>query len=201
MTNMDFNDLVEKVSQYVTQFLKEKLSPKLYFHNILHTNYVVNAVKEIGFQSGLTPQEMENVILAAWFHDTGYTEVYKDHELVSIEIATQFLAGLGIVNEKIADIRSCILATRYPQKPENLMEMVVCDADFYHFSSDRYPDFADALKREWEETIGLTYTQKQWDNINWEMLSFHHYFTPYAQATLQLKKEENIKKLVQNLQL
>lgn len=194
---MDFKDLIVAVSQFVTQLFKEKLSPKLYFHNTLHTSYVVTAAQEIGSQSGLTTEEMEIVMLAAWFHDTGYIEVYKDHELVSIEIATQFLAGLGIENEKIADVRSCILATRYPQKPTNLMEMVVCDADFYHFSANRYADFAMALKKEWEETIGLTYTQKQWDGINWEMLHFHQYFTSYAQANLQPKKEENIKRLLQ----
>jgi predicted metal-dependent HD superfamily phosphohydrolase len=192
---MEFKDLVIAVSQFVTKLLKEKLSSQLYFHNELHTSYIVTAAQEIGSQSGLTAQEMEIVILAAWFHDTGYTEAYKDHELISIEIATQFLADLGMANEKIADIRSCILATRYPQKPVNLMEMVICDADFYHFSSDRYTDFAVALKKEWEEIIGLTYTQNQWDSINLEMLQFHHYFTPYAHLNLQPKKEENIKKL------
>lgn len=175
--------------------MKEKLNPKLYFHNELHTAYVVTAAQEIGSNSGLNVEEMEIVMLAAWFHDTGYTEAYKDHELISIEIATQFLANLGIASEKIADVRSCILATRYPQKPVNLMEMVICDADFYHFSSDRYIDFASALKKEWEETIGLTYTQHQWDSINLEMLQFHHYFTPYSKVNLQSKKEENIKKL------
>lgn len=192
---MDFKDLIIAVSQFVTKLLKEKLSPQLYFHNELHTSYVVAAAQEIGSQSGLTEEGMEIVMLAAWFHDTGYTEAYKDHELISIEIATQFLAYLGIASEKIADVRSCILATRYPQKPVNLMEMVICDADFYHFSSERYTDFAAVLKKECEETIGLTYTQDQWDSINLEMLQFHQYFTTYAQANLQPKKEENIKKL------
>ena len=192
---MHFDQLMVLVSGFVDQLLKKKLSPCLYFHNLTHTRYVVKAVQEIGFHAGLTPKQQETVTLAAWFHDTGYTEVYKNHELVSIEIATEFLASVGIVGEQVADIRSCILATRYPQKPTNLMEMVICDADFYHFSVEDYMQFAAALKKEWEAEFDHCYTQQQWNHINLEMLSNHQYFTDYGQQLLQKSKEHNISKL------
>ncbi|KQC00029.1 HD domain-containing protein [Pedobacter sp. Hv1] len=192
---MHFDQLIVLVSGFVDQLFKKKLSPCLYFHNLTHTLYVVKAVQEIGYHVQLTQKQQETVTLAAWFHDTGYTEAYKNHELVSVEIATEFLISVGVVGDQLADIRACILATQYPQHPSNLMEMVICDADFYHFAIDDYTQFAAALKKEWEAELGHCYTTQQWNNINLEMLRNHQYFTAYGQEILQKSKEHNIGKL------
>ena len=192
---MHFDQLIVLVSGFVDQLFKNKLSPCLYFHNLTHTLYVVKAVQEIGYHAQLTQKQQETVTLAAWFHDTGYTAAYKNHELVSIEIAAEFLTSVGVTGEQLADIRACILATQYPQQPKNLMEMVICDADFYHFAIDDYTQFAAALKKEWEAELGHCYTTQQWNNINLEMLRNHQYFTAYGQEILQKSKEHNIGKL------
>jgi predicted metal-dependent HD superfamily phosphohydrolase len=192
---MEFQKLIVLVQAFVEKLLNEKLNPQLCFHNSNHTKFVVAATKAIGFEVGLSPKEQETVTIAAWFHDTGYTEAYQDHERVSFKIATQFLSGLGISKDQLAEINSCILATRFPQNPKNLMEMVICDADFYHLSVDKYQVFALALKKEWEAVLGLIYTQSQWDSINLEMLSTHNYFTSYGQSVLEANKTKNIAKL------
>lgn len=194
---MDFNQLLFLASSFVKQTLKEKLSAKLYFHNLTHTQNVVNASLEIGTQVGLTEEELENVLLAAWFHDTGYTEAYQNHELHSAKIAGTFLAQQGLAHERLETISACILATRFPQEPVNLMEMVICDADFSHFSMENYLGFAQSLKQEWEEVIGLSYLPQQWNSINLKMLQNHQYFTSYGQCQLQERKEKNIELLQQ----
>lgn len=77
--------------------------------------------------------------------------------------------------------------------------MVICDADFYHFSLNDYQDYADRLKGEWEENLGLVYTDLAWDTLNLEMLSRHEYFTAYGKKILQEKKMLNIKKLIDRI--
>jgi hypothetical protein len=75
--------------------------------------------------------------------------------------------------------------------------MVLCDADFYHFSRPDYSKFEKSLRKEWETCLNLFYTDEQWNALNLEMLTTHEYFTAYGRTVLQQRKQENINKLKQ----
>jgi predicted metal-dependent HD superfamily phosphohydrolase len=92
------------------------------------------ASKTIGAACRLSAEELEGVILAAWFHDAGYVEAIEGHEEKSVEIATSFLRENGYPQEKIARVAACIRATKMPQNPKTLMEQVLCDADISHLA-------------------------------------------------------------------
>jgi predicted metal-dependent HD superfamily phosphohydrolase len=186
---------LHKVQEFAIGFLEKRLPANLYFHSFSHTLEVVEAALEIGTQTGLTSDEIDTVCIAAWFHDVGYCNTYKDHETESAVIAEYVLGEMGLAADKLNNIISCIVATRYPQQPVSLLEKVICDADFYHFSRKDYHAHEQALRREWELHLNLFYTDQEWNSINLQMLSSHHYFTDYGQKVLQLGKEENIKKL------
>jgi len=190
------DQLLTKVKLFVEDQLKNRLSQKMYFHNLEHTLLVVEGVQLISRHMGLSKSDRLVVILAAFLHDLGYTEKYVGHEEASADIAAEFLLENGFAKERTELVRGCIMATRFPQYPKNELEMVICDADFYHFSLNDYQDYADRLKREWEENLGLVYTDLAWDTLNLEMLSRHEYFTAYGKKILQEKKMLNIKKLI-----
>lgn len=194
---MILSEQITATKEYVTTLLETKLDPQFYFHNYQHTANVVAASQEIGLQSGLDSGELAIIMLASYFHDTGYTIAYKDHELASVAFANDFLAKIGVDETLIAKVASCILATRFPQRPNSLMEMVICDADFYHFAMEGYLTYAQALKMEWHDKLGLQYSESQWNGINLEMLQSHQYFTPYGKNRLQERKEKNINLLKQ----
>jgi len=189
------SELLDKVEEFATAQLKSRLSPTLYFHNLRHTREVVEATLEIGKHSDLTEIELETVTIAAWFHDVGYCKIYKGHEVESANNAFVFLSIMGMDKLRIEQIISCILATRMPQKPTSILEKVICDADFYHFSRHDYQQHEQALKKEWEIALGLNYTKVQWTKLNYTMLKEHTYWTPYGKTVLQIKKEANIKQL------
>ncbi|RPI70912.1 MAG: HD domain-containing protein, partial [Ignavibacteriales bacterium] len=79
--------LLKKGSEYASGIISEKLPGGMVYHNIEHTKEVVETAKEIGINSGLTEDEMEVLLFAAWFHDTGITEIYNNHEEKSAQIA------------------------------------------------------------------------------------------------------------------
>ena len=61
------------------------------------------------------------LMLAAWFHDTGYSGgKAMGHENVSIEIATKFLNEHKVSQQVINKVTGCITATRLPQNPTTL---------------------------------------------------------------------------------
>ena len=65
------------------------------------------------------PEEDRLVLmLAAWFHDTGYSSGQAmGHENVSIEMATKFLNEHRVSQQVINKVIGCINATRLPQNP------------------------------------------------------------------------------------
>jgi predicted metal-dependent HD superfamily phosphohydrolase len=191
--------LLTKVEYFVEDRLKNRLSQKMYFHNLEHTLMVVEGVQVISQHAGISEEDCLVVVLAAFLHDLGYTEKYIGHEEASVGTAAWFLTENGFEQDRIELVCGCIMATRFPQYPKNELEKVICDADFYHFSLLNYQHFADRLKAEWEENLKLVYTDLAWDKLNLEMLRRHEYFTDYGKTVLQEKKALNIKKLTNRI--
>ncbi len=192
---MDFNPLVDLSREFVTTLFSNELSLQLSFHSADHTANVVIAAQEIGIQAGLSPEDLDLVSIAAWFHDTGYTKGYLGHEQLSVNIARDFLANNSLDTLHIGQITSCILSTLFPQRPKNTLEMVLCDADFYHFSRTNYQTFETLLRKEWKICLNRNYTDEQWNALNLEMLTNHEYFTDYGKTVLQTRKQKNIDNL------
>jgi len=193
--------LLKKVEAFVKELFEKELPKSMYFHSFEHTLLVVEGVKIIGKQNGVSENELLTLILAAFLHDVGYTKKYTGHELASVKIAYEFLLESGLKRDQIEVVSNCILATKYPQLPNNDLEKIICDADFYHFSLPNYIAFAARLKREWEENLRLVYSDMEWDAINLKMLVGHEYFTTFGKQTLQKKKNLNIEKLIQRFYL
>lgn len=189
--------LLKKVEAFVKGLLEKELSENMYFHNLEHTLLVVEGVKIIGKENNVNENELFILILAAFLHDIGYTRQYIGHEQTSAEMAERFLLENGLEQAQVKVVTNCIMATKYPQLPNNDFEKIICDADFYHFSLQNYLVFAARLKREWEENLRLVYTDREWYAINIKMLTGHEYFTPFGKQRLQKKKNLNIEKLMQ----
>ena len=196
---MQDEEVLKMVEEYTTTLLKEKLTTGHYFHDLKHTQEVVQGCVEICTNLNFYSEEITTVSIAAWFHDTGYCNKYKDHEIESTRIAMGFLAPLHFPEQSIKEIISMIRATKYPQQPVTLMEKVICDADFYHFSREDYPAHERALRKEWEIYLHLTFSDGEWARLNYEMLKKHSYYTAYGQKTLQTGKDKNIKNLAKIL--
>ncbi len=189
------SEILSEVSAYVVYLLKDKLPITLTFHNLDHTLDVVNGVREIGVRTELSAEDQETVEIAAWLHDTGYLHLYKGHEEESIRIAKIFLSKFSFPQARIQQIIGCIEATKYPQTPQNLLEQVLCDADFMHLTFSDYRLIADKLRVEWSCYLNKSYSDMDWNEENCSMLSEHTYFTHYGRTILQELKDLNLEKL------
>ncbi|CAN5245528.1 hypothetical protein BH09BAC1_BH09BAC1_04240 [soil metagenome] len=190
--------IANEVEAYVTAFMKN-LPEGLHFHNLAHTQEVAAAAVEIGTYLQLTDAEMEIVHIAAWFHDCGYCITYMGHEHEGALIAEKFLRAKGYGDDKIAQVVACINATRFPQKPQTLVEEVICDADLYHFSRSDYNLHQAALRNEWNLIFEKQYTDEEWDRMNYEMIQRHSYFTAYGKEVLEVWKHANLQLLKNRL--
>ena len=140
------SEIVEKTESYVTEFLEGQLDPKFLYHNLRHTQRVVKSTKEMLNFYNLGDDENEMLLLAAWFHDTGYARSIDKHEEAGCQIATSFLKENGYDTAKIDAICSYILATERYHEPTNLSEEIIRDADTSHFAKKSYWETTDFLK-------------------------------------------------------
>ncbi|SHI98900.1 HD domain-containing protein [Mesonia phycicola] len=191
------NALLEKTKKHCTQLLLKSRCNELAFHNNQHTNEVFASAKKIGIYSNLNEEELEIVLLAALFHDTGNIDCFKDHEDMSARKASDYLTSIGFNSSKIEKVVKCILATKMPQTPTNLLEQVICDADLSHLGKKNFISKNKLLREEWSEHLKMCFSNKEWVKLNIDFLERHKYFTSYGKKELQPQKEINLRILKQ----
>ncbi len=189
---VETKNIVEEAKAYASQILNDQIEKKFIYHDHYHTSRVVESAKMIGRESGLGEEEIEMLTLAAWFHDTGYKNGCDNHELSSAQLARAFLTERDYPENKIQKIEGCIMATKMPQKPTNLMEEVLCDADLHHLACSDYQEMADKMHREIEEVKGKKIDAELWNEMNFSFFKDHEYFTAYAKEVFQPIKDQNL---------
>ncbi|MFS4430808.1 Pycsar system effector family protein [Chryseobacterium sp. S90] len=193
--------ILQKAKNYVEILFKDKLSSVYFYHNFIHTAYTVNKAEEIMKNTPVSEEDQEKVLVALWFHDTGYIECALNHEERSVEVMKAFLQQENYPENYIADVEKLILATKIHYEPQNLLEKIVKDADFSHFAGHDYNDISDALRKEWELTNVRCFSNEEWNAGNLDMLKNKHtFYTDYAKENWEPLKKKNIKKIEKKLE-
>ena len=190
--------LISAAEQYVVNLFSQKIGKDFTFHSFNHTREVVLHTELIAGNYELSEEDHTALILAAWFHDTGYSAgLKKMHEEESQKIAAEFLHKQNAPQSLIDKVKGCIIATRMPQSPSNLIEQIICDADLFHLGTKDFKERNKMLRQEInsleEEKIG----KKEWVNLNIEFLDRHRYFTDYAREMLDPVKKSHLRDLME----
>jgi HD superfamily phosphodiesterase len=186
-------NLIEQSEDFVSNLLKDKLSNLYSYHNFNHTLTVVNAVKELCKKEDVKAEEKEILLVAAWFHDTGYVKGYENHEQESVGIATVFLKEKEQSDEFIAQVSGLILATVKEYIPKTHLEKIIKDADFAHLMGTEYATTCELLRIELKNTWNLNFSNAEWakENLNF-LMNKHRFYTDYALKKWQPLKERNL---------
>jgi HD superfamily phosphodiesterase len=189
------NNLYKKIEQHVVGLFEKLQNKALVFHNLKHTQNVVDRTKEIAGHYHVDEKQMLILYAAAWFHDTGYLFTDPDkHEVMSAEIMRKFMADHTNDEELITEIEGCIMSTKSPRNPEGLLQQIICDADTYNLGTK---DFKETNKNVFREN---KYRNVEADKIEFsrdtiKMLEAHQFYTTYCKDLLSASKDINMKKL------
>lgn len=190
---------LERVSTHVKGLFNDPRFKDLYFHNITHTEFVITSIQHLVLYYNLTPEEIENVLIAGWFHDIGYIHCYENHELESNKMAVSFLNSINFPQSRTKTVSNCIEATKLPQSPTSLVAQILCDADLSHLGHQDYNFFQSKLKLEWSKHLNKQYSDLEWNKINVLFLSKHRYFTTIARKKYSSQKLKNIQEIINQL--
>lgn len=186
--------LLKRVEMHITRLFRQRLPGNRHFHNLEHTKGVVKACQIISRHMGIDAGDHALLLMAAWFHDSGYLVKTEGHEQVSKDLARFYLYREGLELAQLERVLDCIEATTMPQRPKTLIQKILCDADLSHLAGGNYLELQKALRKEWSSTLGKIYTDRKWHKENLDFLKSHQYFTTYGKKVLQGRKELNIQK-------
>ena len=185
---------------YAAEYMREHNNPSLLYHNYNHTASVVRACDIISLNMGLGKQDRMTLHLAAWFHDLGYFTNPQEHEALGADMAEAYFRKKGLDEDRIEEIRNCILATRMPQQPTTLMEQIICDADLISLGNRDEEYLSSLLREEMLEIKHQEFTEEEWLKFNLSFLRNHFYFTSFARNEFDKQKRKNIELLEEKLE-
>ncbi|WBA40757.1 Pycsar system effector family protein [Hymenobacter canadensis] len=187
------SEILKQAKAYVTQLFEEKLPKQLVYHSLDHTVAVVKEARKLGEDTGLSAPDQETLLLAAWFHDTGYTEVYDGHEYRSMELAKDWLTKQQDAPERIALVQDLIRTTHRNEPAETELQQLLADADMSGMGREDFFGNAELLRAEWETTLGKTYSSTEWAESQLDFLHAAKFHTDAARSRYGEQFKANLK--------
>ncbi|GGG20062.1 hypothetical protein GCM10011344_20880 [Dokdonia pacifica] len=187
--------IILSVKKHCKKLIKESRCNELAFHNWKHTKNVVLEASRIGAKEGLKSADIEMLVIAAYFHDTGNAKANKDHEMISCYYAKTFLDKNKYHENRINTIINLIKATQMPQTPTTLLQKILCDADLSHLGKKEYIKANLDLRNEWSTHCNMSFTDEQWLDLNIAFLENHKWHSQAALMFFEKQKVENIRNM------
>jgi hypothetical protein len=106
-----------------------------------------------------------------------------------------FLAQYKLSKDTIRNIADCIMATKSPRSPENLLQQIVCDADTYNLGSKDFKESNKAVFKEVSADKSNSVSKEEFNQSTLAMMETHEYFTTYCRDLLNDRKNKNMKKV------
>lgn len=187
---------ITAIRNHVMLMLNAGLSRALTYHNIHHTLDVAVQCLAIAKAEGIKDrQKLQELQVAALYHDTGFMYIYQEHEKKSCEIAREQLPGFGLSEKAIENICGLIMATRVPQTPLDELQKIICDADLDYLGRPDFFETGDKLRLELI-TYKLITGENDWEERQLDFLQTHQYFTKTSRQKRSPAKTAFIKQLV-----
>ena len=192
---MSNDDILKAAEQHVQNILKSGTPADFVYHDVTHTIDVVEACEKIGRKSGLSDNDMEILLISAWFHDIGYLESFDTHEEKSAATARKFLTEKNYPESKINRVTSAIMSTKLPTSPKDLLEEILCDADLLHVGKKEFFDKSELFRVEIERRGDQPLNDIDWLNKNIDFVTNHKFYTQFAREQYEEQKNANLLKL------
>ncbi len=190
-----------EVRDFVLKKLKKELKPSLYYHNYQHTIDVCESVDRLAELEGIEGKELVLLQTAALFHDTGFLWRYENNEELACEFAQNKLGEYDYSKQDKDHICRMIMATEIPQKPDDIMAMILCDADLDYIGRGDFFITALRLHREWSENSNRRITFKDWYLKQQSFIKQHEFFTKAAKKLRNKTKAHNLTQVKELLNL
>ncbi len=187
-------ELLDKVQDYAVRQFSRLSPPETSLYTLQHTQQLVARTEAIGKASGLQEDELKLALLAAWLHDLSYILPKTPDEPSMVQAFFQVAGYSNGSTAPMADkVARCIAASHYPQRPQDILEEVFCDAvASFTATTDYFLQVARQISSGAEKCSAEDFA---WLKEQRALLKKHSFFTRYAKQNFVAAKEEALKLL------
>lgn len=185
-------DLQQEAQQYVYEYLSINLPSSYVYHDYNHAEEVAEVTDELAEAAALAEQHKAALLLAAWFHDTGYCEGKEGHEARSVEIFEQFADKHRdplIDREAVSQL---ILSTKHDIQPATKLEKLLHDANYAYLGRKRFERRGRLLRLEEEAIQDIKFSLYDWQQHMLELQLETKFYTAEAHQAFAKRKNKNI---------
>ena len=166
------------------------------FHNILHTQLVVDKAKEWSSACKLNEQDSIALKLAAWYHDIGYLNEPDNHEEESIRLFLLSIQKETLPPEMTDMVVQLIRSTKQKDtEKRNELENMIHDMDRVAMGMTNFMEWGQKLRTEWKNLRNAEWTDKDWIRFQIEYLNMTHFKTDHGRQTYGAQKALNLQEL------
>lgn len=176
---------------YILRRLREELPNERTYHSLEHTLDVYAAVIDIAAAEGVEGDDLILLKTAALYHDAGFTVRQHDHEEAGCAIVREVLPTFGYPAIAVERVCAMIMATRVPQRPADLLERILCDADLDYLGRPDFKRIGDMLFAELR-AYGILRTEVEWNRLQVRFLEEHGYHTATNRREREPAKQEHL---------
>jgi len=168
---------INSIKAHIIKIMEDQLPSVLYYHNIEHTLYVEKQALSIAASENISNlTDLEDLQIAALYHDAGFIKIHYLHEMVSCEYARQYLPAFGIDTKRIDNICDLIMATKFPHQPKNILQEIICDADLDYIGRDGFTETSEKLRKELL-AYQIIDVQTNWIQYQIDFFKKHRFYT------------------------
>lgn len=186
----------ESIKADILSFLENGLAKDLYYHNLEHTLDVTEQAARIANEaSGITEEGFLLLQIACLYHDSGFVFTWHDHEEAGVELARKRLPLFGADASQLDIIEELIMSTQIPQRPNDVLGKVICDADLDYLGRDDFFPISDSLYQEMK-VRNMISSQEAWDQVQIKFFHQHRYFTESNRRLRAAAKEQHLQQIL-----
>lgn len=183
----------QEIEKHIFLLFKNELPDYALYHNFAHTHQTAETVKELAEEYKIVDADLENLIIAAWFHDSGYTVDYENHEEEGVKLMKAYF-GDKIDDKRFKEIEKLILSTKFGHEQRSLNEEIIHDADYINMGKKSFSNRAELLRCEWEKVNKKVYDDLEWAELQLDFLISKKFKTSAAVHKYGERREKNIEK-------
>jgi uncharacterized protein len=179
---------------FILKKLASELPSKLSYHSVDHIKDVYQASDYLLKHEGVDGEDMQLVLTAALYHDSGFLFDAEGHETLSCDIVRKYLPQFDYNAQEVEQVCSMIMATKLPQSPKNKLEEILCDADLDYLGRE---DFYTTGAKLYNEFLSrdIVKNEGEWNKVQLQFLEQHRYFTNTATKLRKEKKDEHLRQI------
>jgi len=195
---MSETNLIQRADAHVYALLLKELDHSFVFHNYDHAQEVAEVAEELANAAELSESKKQALVLAAWFHDTGYIVSRNDHFAASARLAREFLDQEG-ADPELRERVPKLIASLEGDQPDNELAALLHDANVSFRGRKRFERRANLLRLEEEHHRGETFTLIKWQERILEQLMQTRYFSQEAHDEFSKRLNKNLASLKEDL--